>query len=204
MQLADFVFKEFKHLKMALEDFKGHTIKTVEKYDYEKKTGEFIWSKGGTWVHHCHIIFRPGTIIIYGDIGEWVFRQNDIDLNWMRGAIKSPDYFLSKITTRRKKYDAERTEERAIDMINEIEDINERHELLKSVKNVWWENENDAYNFLSDDVGDVDACESLVDSWEAAGATWFYAAMVGFIDALDKKEASRDSAGSVTYSKRGN
>ena len=69
--------------------FKDHEI---------KQTSETTWkcSKPGTWIYGFMVARIPSGWAIYGDIGDVLVIRSD-DLDWLRGAANSPDYFFEKI-----------------------------------------------------------------------------------------------------------
>ena len=77
--------------RLAVELFADHAL---------IKEGAREWRCGrkGTVVYSARILFRPGMIAVWGDLGEWILRHGDSDsIGWLRGAISSPDYLLSKV-----------------------------------------------------------------------------------------------------------
>lgn len=67
------------------------------------QTRVWYWkvSQPGTWAYGFYVLMAPGALVIYGDLGEAVYRmaaktEQDV-LTWLRGAVQSPDYLMSKI-----------------------------------------------------------------------------------------------------------
>lgn len=180
--------KKFKHQDEDMERFKDHVITVIEEYSQEPIRGEFIWGKPGTCIYQGHIIFRPSTIILYGDLGTWVFRQSGIDMAWLRGAIRSPDYMLSKLTDeRRKVYDEDRTKEFALECIQErLEDIpiDRITDWRIQVRRADWSDMNNAYNFFSDELV-LDGAECICETWDAAGGMWPWLVLKTFMERYD-------------------
>ncbi len=188
--------QKFKNQDMEMKLFKDHVIRTIEEYDPKTTRGEFVWGKIGTVIYREHILFRPGTIILYGDLGTWVFRQDGIDMAWLRGSINGhPGYMLGKLTRERhEEYDSERTKENAYEAIKEkIENEHPSAEQFfgwrRTVESVDWESQEAAYDFFSDELEENDAYEYLSYTWEAAGGMWPWLILKTFMDAYDKKEA---------------
>lgn len=76
---------------MAAEAFVGHALTS-------EGPGEWRFGRPGTVIYSSRVLFRPGTIIVWGDLGEWVLRHGNKDsLGWLRGAVQSPDYLLEKV-----------------------------------------------------------------------------------------------------------
>jgi hypothetical protein len=60
--------------------------------------GEWLCKKPGTGIYHFFVISRSGTLIVYGDIGEWILQMSEKDpTRWLPGAIRSPGYFFEKM-----------------------------------------------------------------------------------------------------------
>lgn len=60
--------------------------------------GEWRFGAPGTNMYCSRVILRPGAVIVYGDIGEWILRISDSEpLAWLRGSVRSKDYLLGKI-----------------------------------------------------------------------------------------------------------
>lgn len=204
---------EEEYQAMMQKHFSGHELSVVEAYDPKKSRGEFVWADPDSFCYHCHIIFRPNTIILYGDIDTWVFRQSSIDLAWLRGAIGSPGYMFSKLTGgHTKRYDREKTKEYALECIEEI-----RADFVKLVKDeeyeeeegfdhsdeymklkaklveaessfgwVEWNDDRDAIRFF-EELGYDCAYECVCYTWEASGFVWPWLALRTFLEALDNK-----------------
>lgn len=76
---------------LAASAFAGHFLES---------RGENEWrcSKPGTGIYAFNVIVRPGLVVFFGDVGDWILRHSDQDsLGWLRGAVKSPDYLLEKV-----------------------------------------------------------------------------------------------------------
>lgn len=75
----------------AAEEFADHVL-TVEG------PSEWRCGKPGTGIMAFRVLCRPGMVAIWGDLGEWVLRVSDRNpVPWIRGAVRSPDYLLSKV-----------------------------------------------------------------------------------------------------------
>lgn len=75
----------------AQESFKNHVPELLGP-------GEWLCKKPGTGIYHFFVISRPGTLIVYGDIGEWILQMSEKDpTRWIPGAIRSPGYFFEKM-----------------------------------------------------------------------------------------------------------
>ena len=98
---------------MILGMFKDHVLEVIKEYDVKTGCGEYRWGKPKSCIHEMYILFRPHTIITYGDMGAYVMRQSGIDLAWLRGSIGSPQYMFEKIRDHQEKYDEDATKEMA-------------------------------------------------------------------------------------------
>ncbi|HWQ10117.1 MAG TPA: hypothetical protein VN436_13445 [Holophaga sp.] len=77
--------------ELAARDFTKHVL-TVEG------PGEWRCGEPDTVIMSFRILCRPGMVVVWGDLGEWVLRHSDRDsLGWLRGAVRSPDYVLQKV-----------------------------------------------------------------------------------------------------------
>jgi len=191
--------KRWGMLAKAREAFGEHELSTIEEWNPKTKRGEYFWAKPGTSMYHAHIIFRPGTIIVYGDVQpNLIFRQYDLDLPWLRGSIGSPEYLFQKCGVQ-ERYDSELTKEYAIDcLLNWLDeradeeghlDGNEEKEhdrLVKLFEYTSWDEPESAIEFFSE--FDTNPYEYLAETYEAAGLTYVLAALQTFIEKLDQEE----------------
>src|SRR6267378_1809817 len=77
--------------RWAVDAFNYHSLTQVSEERWRVQTP-------GTWSSGFFVILAPGVIIVYGDIGEGIFCHSDHDsLAWLRRAVQSPDYLLSKL-----------------------------------------------------------------------------------------------------------
>lgn len=76
---------------MAAEAFASHGLT-------REAPQEWRCGRDGTVIYSFRILFRPGMIAVWGDLGEWILRHSDRDsLGWLRGSVGSPDYLLEKV-----------------------------------------------------------------------------------------------------------
>jgi hypothetical protein len=69
-------------------------------------------SKPSTGFYSFAVVICPGTIIVYGDIGEIILRvKTDNALGWLRRSIDSADYVLEKMLPRKEQYYPELAQE---------------------------------------------------------------------------------------------
>ena len=205
-------YKYFENEKMALETFGDHDITVIEPIDMKTGRGEFMWGESGTGMYRCFILFRKNTILIYGDIGTYCFRQSDIDMPWLRGAIDEPDYLLSKLTSEHsKKYDAGATKRLAEAHLKEFieeKDFDEEYDdaekhkaevdaLNRAIEATMWDSPMAVTEFYQDILGSDDGSESLCYTWDAVGGVWPWAALKTFLTEYDEKHASSESSNLV-------
>jgi hypothetical protein len=82
---------------LAKESFAKHVVAEVG-------TNEWRCSAPGTWMHGFYVIARPGYVMVYGDIGDWILQHSDRDsVAWLRGAARDYDYLCGKIRTGEKR-----------------------------------------------------------------------------------------------------
>ena len=77
--------------EMAKESFARHEL-TV------KADREWLCKRPGEWAYSFFVIARPGVLIVYGDLGEYVLRMHNEDpITWLDGAVGSPAYLFGKV-----------------------------------------------------------------------------------------------------------
>lgn len=77
--------------RLAAESFTTHELT-------QEGPQEWRCGRKGTSAYSFRILFRPGMIAVWGDLGEWILRHSDREsLAWLRGAVRSPDYMLEKV-----------------------------------------------------------------------------------------------------------
>jgi len=189
MKYPEWIDKIFPQARGAFDTFKNHELQEIEVYNPITKRGEYRWGRPDSRMYEMYIILRPSTIITYGDLGTWVFRQDSIGLSWLRGSIDSPDYMFSKTSRdHQPKYDDEETKNWAQECINELlEDPPDNiDEIKKEFECVDWSNPQFAYDFFND-VLEYDCAyeDVIIETWRAAGATWPWVALKTFLHTLD-------------------
>ena len=134
-------------------DFKNHKLTVIEAWNNKTGNGEYIFKEEGTGMYSMHIIFRPNTIIVYGDTQpNVIFRQGGIDLPWLNGAVASPDYLFSKVVGNIQQYDAHESKmyARNLLMVYEDEESNKvinYDEIDALINDVDWAFEQQAVDF---------------------------------------------------------
>ena len=84
-------------VSLAKESFRDHVITA---------TGSNEWQCGrpGSSAYYFNVIARPGYLIIFGDIGDWILQHNDRDcVGWLRRAARDYEYLCGKIRAGEKK-----------------------------------------------------------------------------------------------------
>ena len=99
----------------AAEAFADHVIRPISETTW-------ICRKPGTGVYHFYVTIHHGWMIVYGDIGDVMFKvYGDEDcFRWIRSAARSPGYFLEKLapTMPRRRY----CKERGLDYLKYLRD----------------------------------------------------------------------------------
>lgn len=76
--------------RIAKDSFANHVVT-------EEAPGEYRVARPGTGIYGFWLLFRPGMVCVWGDLGEWVLRHGDRDsVGWFRGASNSPEYLCEK------------------------------------------------------------------------------------------------------------
>ena len=137
------------------EIFKSHELITVEPWESKTGRGEYIFKRPNTNMYSIHIIFRPNTIIVYGDTQpNVIFRQGGIDLPWLNGAVNDPNYMFQKATQSLREYDAYATLKYAHELLLCDENMTEA-EALKILNDVDWVFEHQAVDFFEEHFKDA-------------------------------------------------
>ena len=85
----------------------------LDKSEYK----HFVYAKPGSSCYSVHLIFAPGTMIVRGDMGAYVFEREYDMLEWVHGC--DPDYVASKCASASaKKYDHDKTIEHILWRLN--------------------------------------------------------------------------------------
>ena len=86
--------------RLAKVSFAGHVLTSDPAWP-----GLWRCRNPGTTFYSFNILFPPGAVVLYGDVGEIILRPNDYDsLGWLTRCINSRDYILSKIRPGTKTY----------------------------------------------------------------------------------------------------
>jgi len=88
--------------KIAEKEFKDHVLdELMPHFNSESTAGMWRCRKPGTGIYSFTVAIMPGGFItIAGDVGDIVLRCNEKTaygvIAWIRGAVDSPDYLISK------------------------------------------------------------------------------------------------------------
>ena len=144
-------------------DFKNHKLTVIEPWNSESGRGEYIFKEEGTSTYSMHILFRPNTIIVYGDTQpNVIFRQGGIDLPWLNGAVDSPDYMFSKVVNGNlREYDEKASKQLAINLLQEYgidDEVVNDSEVEALVNDVDWAFLSQAEDFFAEHFDDSYPC----------------------------------------------
>jgi hypothetical protein len=87
---------------LAHSAFKDHEI-------VSEQTGVVsMWYCGrsdGSNAYSFRIIFAPGCIVVYGDVGDGIYHTYNYDtLSWLRRSANSPQYLIEKMGNKKEKF----------------------------------------------------------------------------------------------------
>jgi hypothetical protein len=83
--------------RLAKESFAEHVITEVGPNEWRcaRRSGGQYW---------FYLIARPGFLIIFGDIGDWILQHNDRDcVGWLRRAARDYEYLCGKLKAGRER-----------------------------------------------------------------------------------------------------
>jgi len=171
--------------KLYWETFENHVIEP----DGE---GAFVYHKPGTRIYLCYIYFRHGCIIIYGDVGPFVYNTNSPDsFQWAAGGLESESYVMGKLKGIYKVYDPKTTYEHLKESLTDDEDEENLKRLEEGKDSL--DLEADATQFVRE-IGYDDEC--LCYTWDAnSDAQWAYWILRTFMDKIKTRPAPADTAG---------
>jgi hypothetical protein len=152
------------------DTFKDHKLIVIEEWNAKTQCGEYIFKRPNTSMYSMNIIFRPSTIIVYGDVQpNVIFRQSGIDLPWLNGSVDSADYLFEKaVAGVQKEYDEEATKKH----LKELLASNENEEYSQVVNEIDWAIEPSVAdylynNFEMDIATSYKHCQTLLDGLRA-------------------------------------
>lgn len=80
--------------RLAAESFEDHALQALGP-------GRWKCQRPGSWCYGFYVLISPGAVVFYGDLDDVVLRMNEGSdaaiLAWLRGAVNSRDYLLSKL-----------------------------------------------------------------------------------------------------------
>lgn len=76
--------------QLAAQSFADHVL-------VAEGEGRWYCGKPGTGIYSFRVVSAPYHVIVFGDIGDALLRVSDRNpVPWLRGAVRSPDYLISK------------------------------------------------------------------------------------------------------------
>lgn len=88
----------------ARERLSGHVLTTEGPRQWVCRRPPGDAAGGWSGRYWFRVAMLPGAILLYGDIGELLLRMQESDpLDWLRGAVKDPDYLLGKASAPRER-----------------------------------------------------------------------------------------------------
>jgi len=159
--------------KQFWETFRDHII---------ARDGEnaYTYKRPGTSFYLCYIYFKHGYIVIYGDMGPFIFNTDSPDsFKWASSGLESTSYVMSKLKNESRRYDGEETYKR---MKESLADDEESMKDFEERKDELFFEENYAHSIVSDFGGDTD---DVIYTWDAnPDAQWAYWVLRTFMDKL--------------------
>ena len=159
--------------KLYWDTFQNHII---------ERDGEgFVYHKPGTRIYLAYLYFRHNYIIIFGDVGPFVYNTDSPNsFQWTAGGLESESYVMSKLKGIYKAYDPKTTYEHLKESLTDDED-EENLKRLEQEKDCL-DMEADAIQFVRD-IGYDDEC--LCYTWDAnSDAQWAYWILRTFMDKI--------------------
>jgi len=130
--------KEYrKNLRdMIRKDLKDHVLTIEHNLDGLKA---FYCGRPNTSMFSFRVVFAPGTIAIFGDIGDGIFSINDEDsLAWLRGISTDQgvfsDYIISKLIHKKRQFFPQEAEN-YLDYLSK--EYPEFKEIAKEIREDW-------------------------------------------------------------------
>ena len=120
--------------------FENHKLMIREHWDAKTNRGEYIFEEPGTNIYSMRLIFRLGTIIIYGDIRPCIILFNPgINPYWLVDSVNDPNYLFAKaVAGIEKEYDPAKTKELVLEYYPQFFDAD-------------FTDENEIFDLTSDD-----------------------------------------------------
>lgn len=175
-----------------LRVLEGHALK-VEQGEGVARSWLCRNPKGGNaWFR---VVAAPDMMAIYGDVADRiVYRIGTGDIiPWVRGAVHSRGYFVSKMPGAKREFDPDSVEEVMIEI---LQDHRENRDFVKARLCVERIRECRGWRDIHSTEHALEAIEDLEeDAWERGGSferptddvIWFVAAAQKFIELLDEK-----------------
>ena len=135
--------------ELAKKSLAGHVISPEQE---EGPVRMWLCHKPGTGMYHYRVVAAPGMLLVYGDIGDHMLQNHDKDLvPWLKDAIKSPDYLISKFVRRPREFFPDEATHLLNELIKEAEeynyDVEEAVDFRHKVLDNWNEENDDGHEF---------------------------------------------------------
>lgn len=181
--------------RCAARDFEQHVLDEVGPHEWH-------CHRPGTGISSFRVIVRPGTVIVWGDLGETILRGGEAGstLHWLTQAVHSPEYLLEKDRTGQKAFYAgdvlDYARERAEDEDDPdyaerwgmvLDEVRRAHSWGTLNSHVWADT-------VMEHTYDADACSAGL--YPATRALWLVEALRWFVEHLPAPpEPGDDDAG---------
>ena len=195
----------------AEKEFKDHML-TVEQGEGPVR----MWYCGrpGTGIYSFRVIAAPGFLGVYGDVGDGMLMAYDRDLvKWLPGAVRSPEYLMSKMRKKQKEFNAVEAREMMQRMIDEShadeetdesgaeeKEQNSTEKMVEEILDNWDDDppEHDGHCFFQAafDAGmDTEMFDSVMDY--CADDYWTLACLKKFLELLEKANTNKGEVNDV-------
>jgi hypothetical protein len=174
--------------KLAKESFKDHEL--VHRFSIDPlDSHHYICRKPGTNNYSFNIVFTPGHVLIYGDIGDATLRCSDSNSkNWLLGAANSIDYVMQKIQQRKDVYYPELAQDIVKQMIAENDCIDEEDTPDT-------DEEQATLNWIYENSGDSEGCQCCF--WYNTNDLYCYFAIQKFVELYQGKPSQLNEPAQV-------
>lgn len=167
----------------AAEAFANHVVQPICDAQGVKV---FKCARPNTWTYGFFVSFLPGAILVHGDIGDFLIDRPSGGFDWLRNAIDSMDYVLSKSSM------AKRDTFMPGDALALLDDPRWRDSGVRKMMREGWsaEDVSDGHawrELLHDITGD---CEAEPCCYYSFNTLFCYAALKWFFKTIAKAEAA--------------
>lgn len=200
--------------RTAEKEFADHVL-TIEQGEGPIR----MWhcGKPDTGIYSFRVIAAPGFIGVYGDVGDGMLMAHDRDLiKWLPGAVRSPDYLMSKMLKKRDEFNADEAREMMQRMIDEshdeedeediegeapeVKELNGTEKMVEEILENWDDDPPDpdghAFFRAAYDAGmDTEMFDSTMDY--CADDYWTLACLKKFVELLEKDNKNKGESDDV-------